>query len=643
MGEETSDFSIEIIAKRELKEDQKNEESSWNQVNGVIENFIFETLNIKTTFVSTKIDGKKITTKLVDRGTHLFTIQEPNKEFPLLTDVRIQLFYLNRAAKTNFTRRMGVRPIEFGSIFLLKNGFRVYPYGIEGDDSWQIDRFKQQAFGRKLGTRDVIGRVQIFGEGPEFSKQFKETSSRSDGLVETKGREQLIESYKATAHRILQKYVVDVQWAYTDDPNLKDDKDREDISALNNLKGKARVSKVIRQLANSRDVEIQYFNKDFLDILDEKIENASPEVFQDLKRIAKRADEKDYYKKIEDAEKLYEKLRKEIEEAEARAHMAEEARRQEEERRILEEQRRKKAQELAEKKELERLRAERARQAEEIKRKNAELARFKEAKRREEAEEKERIARKEKDKAEKELEREISENLFHRSLHTKEIKEVASLQHHIDRATDKINNRLKSLREGIKNQIPTTSLLDYVKKISLENQKIKSIAQFFTQANFNLEAKQIRRDLKLFIKEYIENVHQEYEHLKINKKIIQTSIQESGPPFVVRFRPLEIIIIIDNLYDNSFKAGAKEINIGLSSTEKKLIFSFSDNGKGIPENHLSRIFDFGFSTTNRGSGIGLFHVNQVVENINIGEGLSATIEVESTLNKGTTFHFIFEK
>ena len=53
------------------------------------------------------------------------------------------------------------RSVEFGSIFLFLNGFRVLPYGKEGDDWLGLDRRKQQGARRFLSTRDVVGHVKI--------------------------------------------------------------------------------------------------------------------------------------------------------------------------------------------------------------------------------------------------------------------------------------------------------------------------------------------------------------------------------------------------------------------------------------------------------------------------------------------------
>ncbi len=60
--------------------------------------------------------------------------------------------------------------------------------------------------------------------------------------------------------------------------------------------------------------------------------------------------------------------------------------------------------------------------------------------------------------------------------------------------------------------------------------------------------------------------------------------------------------------------------------------SIQDRGMGIPEQHLSKIFDPYFTTKQRGSGLGLATSYSIIKN---HEGL---ITVESELGIGTTFH-----
>jgi len=199
-------FKIQIIAEEEIEQDSR--ETNMKKVNGEVKNDIFEKLNLKTTSITVDIskNGGEIETLLNDRGTQIFTMVEKNTEYPELSDVRISIHFLNRSAKTNFTRIMGVEPINYGSVFVYKNGFRVYPFGAPGDDFFKIDVRKTQGTKRYFGTREIMGRISIFGDNPDFI----ETTSRDGGFIKTPAVEKLIDFFVKKVLATLEKYVVNV-------------------------------------------------------------------------------------------------------------------------------------------------------------------------------------------------------------------------------------------------------------------------------------------------------------------------------------------------------------------------------------------------------------------------------------------------
>jgi len=173
-------FEIYLDIPAELEEDKKQKDNR-DKVNGLIVNNIFEIINQKTTKITVLIskDGKTITTILNDRGSFVFETAEKSEYS--LSDIRCTLYFLNRAAKLNFTRKMGVDAVRYGSIFVYKNGFRVFPYGEPGRDFFDIDQRKQQGYKRFLGTRELIGQLEINGD----RNNLIETSSRNNGFIAT--------------------------------------------------------------------------------------------------------------------------------------------------------------------------------------------------------------------------------------------------------------------------------------------------------------------------------------------------------------------------------------------------------------------------------------------------------------------------
>jgi signal transduction histidine kinase len=311
-------FIIEIDAKAELEADTKAE--GRDKVNGPVTNFIFETLELKTTQLFTEIstDGKFITTQLEDRGKLIYRVREKNTEYKQLADIRMHLFYLNYAAKHNFTRLMGIESVKFGSVFLYKNGFRIYPFGEENVDSFGIDHRKQQGYARFLGSRDIIGRIELFGN----DEKFQETSSRDGGLKRTPAYKELEECFMKKCLLRLERYVVDIQWTIKD-------KQREDVSAIQQSQSaRTKILDLINKLVDNDKVTLEEYAKDFLSVMDEKAQegNEVPEAFNALEQLASKTHDLTFAKQLKKARREYNLLRNRKDKSDQKAREEEEAR-----------------------------------------------------------------------------------------------------------------------------------------------------------------------------------------------------------------------------------------------------------------------------------------------------------------------------
>jgi signal transduction histidine kinase len=264
-------FTIALRVIEERSED-KNKKTYHEKVDGPIRNFIFKTIGLKTTkiFASVSEDGKEVVTELIDGGSLIYRIVEKN-DFNLLKSVDFTLFYLNTAAKSTFTRRMGMPAVQYGSIFLYKNGFRIYPYGEVGDDSFNVDRRKAQGQRRYLGNRDLMGQIEIYSDSDEL----KETTSRGDGLKKTPTFTQLTQYFLVVLRR-LEKYVVEVQqWGLS----IEDDDG-------NNNDLKERIASLIAKLTGNKDVLRFDYSDEFLNILESSQRESSDTIIKNLNRLA---------------------------------------------------------------------------------------------------------------------------------------------------------------------------------------------------------------------------------------------------------------------------------------------------------------------------------------------------------------------
>ena len=564
---DSSNFSIKIVAPDELitdnsvnKDGEKKEK--WEIVNGIIINSIFETLQIKTSniFVNVSDDVNYIETTLHDRGDLIYYVKEKNP-YRNLRSVRAYLFQLNRKAKHNFTQIMGMHAVEYGSVFIYKNGFRIYPYGEEGKDLLLIDRRKQQGYNRNLGTRDLIGRIEISGLQPEL----RETTSRDGGLVRTDTYFELVDFFYEFVLKRLENYVVNViRWG--DEKLIRET--GEVLPELWPKDVKIEILQLLSGFINSKNIiDIQY-DKNFLDIITEK-QNSSVDII--LKNISKFAERSDNLDLIREAKKIETSI-KEIKEDSIIA--------------------------------------------------------------REKAAENERLV---KETAEK-LGFVIGQNNFLTDEISDDTKNLESILHHIGLTTNFIRMDIEELVKAIMNSENNENVLRIVKRISIQNLKITSFAKYFKKVNFNVHLNKVTKDIVTFINEYIQNVYKRREDLISNRELLGVSIKT--PPnttFPLEFNPIDLVIIIDNLINNSLKNGAKNILLSWRSVDnKQLVLSFADDGLGIKKNIFENIFDFGFTTT-RGSGLGLFHVREILQKMN------AKIIADSTVPTGANFLITFNK
>ncbi len=91
----------------------------------------------------------------------------------------------------------------------------------------------------------------------------------------------------------------------------------------------------------------------------------------------------------------------------------------------------------------------------------------------------------------------------------------------------------------------------------------------------------------------------------------------------------ELKRVFINLIKNSIQASSTEIKVKLYKDANYCFINIEDNGSGIPEELLDKIFDPNFSTKTDGTGLGLPIVKRILNDIN------GTIEIKSEIGKGT--------
>ncbi len=164
--------------------------------------------------------------------------------------------------------------------------------------------------------------------------------------------------------------------------------------------------------------------------------------------------------------------------------------------------------------------------------------------------------------------------------------------------------------------------------------------------------------------EYIKNTH---EYYKIKRGVLQFSeidfnvllsdiaalFQITGRNNNIRYTAkvnqqgpfssdeISIKVILNNLMSNAFNYQRKNtedkwVDVVIDVKDNKAEISVSDNGIGIEESHIDKIFTMFYRATSEenGSGLGLYNVKDALAKLN------GTIDVQSKVNEGTTFKVI---
>jgi nitrogen-specific signal transduction histidine kinase len=99
--------------------------------------------------------------------------------------------------------------------------------------------------------------------------------------------------------------------------------------------------------------------------------------------------------------------------------------------------------------------------------------------------------------------------------------------------------------------------------------------------------------------------------------------------------------VIENVSKNAIDAmeGNGTITILISDTDRHAMIDITDTGKGIPKSLFKKIFNPGFTTKQRGWGVGLSLARRIIEEYHHGKIFVRTSEV----GKGSTIRIILKK
>lgn len=284
--------------------------------------------------------------------------------------------------------------------------------------------------------------------------------------------------------------------------------------------------------------------------------------------------------------------------------------------------------------------AERKREEKQRKKAEADALRIEEEKRRaiEEKEAAEEESKKQKEHADKlnvDLDSEKKRNYFLvDSMDEKQIdfaKRLHMLKINTATMEKTIKNGVMKLQRG---RFKEEDAWEWMKKMSYLVSRIQAVLEYGATASFNTKEEYVVGDVFSFVKEYCEKILVRNQEITVETKIVGNS------DFKIRFVPQDIIIIIDNVVSNSIKHKAKKVQIILENNESEAKMDFIDDGRGIDSNivDVDELFEFGKGFTQTGTGVGLYHIKEIVIN-----KLHGIVKIDSEPGKGFTLQIRINK
>jgi signal transduction histidine kinase len=214
---------------------------------------------------------------------------------------------------------------------------------------------------------------------------------------------------------------------------------------------------------------------------------------------------------------------------------------------------------------------------------------------------------------------------------------IRVLTHEIMNSIAPITNLTYSIRRSLNENINTIedqseTIKEAIEDIEIIEKRSESLMQFVKNYR-KLTQVGILNIAKTNISEVILNSVNIFKNDFKSSEVKCILNLDDGIKHEIDDKLLEQAII--NLLKNAFEAvkeiKAPEIEISLKRLHEDIIISIIDNGKGIEVEKLDDIFIPFYTTKEKGTGIGLSLVKQI---INLHKG---TISVISKINEGTTF------
>ncbi len=218
---------------------------------------------------------------------------------------------------------------------------------------------------------------------------------------------------------------------------------------------------------------------------------------------------------------------------------------------------------------------------------------------------------------------------------------ISNMSHELKTPIATVKVALEALNNFNVIEHPTMSR-EYLQMATLEIGRLEQMANEVLNTSLLESNKLFIQPEKYDLKKLVQDVIQAFQ-LRLqqcNATINLNAIGNNFQCFIDKFHTQGVLV---NLLDNSLKYGGDPVNIivTLTEMEETVQLSVSDNGPGIPEEYIDKVFDkfFRVPTGNRhntkGHGLGLSYAAQVMQQHH------GTIRVNNGIAGGCIFTLTF--
>ncbi len=215
---------------------------------------------------------------------------------------------------------------------------------------------------------------------------------------------------------------------------------------------------------------------------------------------------------------------------------------------------------------------------------------------------------------------------------------AAGIAHEVNNPLAYVSMNVDLLKEEIQD-LPDevrARIVDLLGGIADGTERIKHIIQPLRQMS-RIDA---RQTVKFSVQKALESALAATEFERRHQATLVLEVQDT--PQVIG-DPAELVQVFVNLLSNALHAmetspnpNGHELRVRLFPEDDNVVIEIEDTGSGISKENLSMIFNPFFSTRMRetGTGLGLSIVHSIITDMN------GTIEVQSQLERGTTFRIV---